>query len=82
MGRSALRNRLQFLPGAVAAALYAASAGVVAGAIGCVHAGSLAFGARTAAIGFLIASALIGYALWRAHRPQRGAFLDKTYHGQ
>jgi hypothetical protein len=78
MGRSALRNRLQLLPGAAAAALYAASAG----AIGCVHAGNLAFGARTAAIGFLIASALIGYALWRAHRPQRRAYLDKRYHGQ
>ena len=77
-----MRNRLQLLPGAAAAALYAASAGIVAGAIGCVHAGNLAFGARTAAIGFLIASALIGYALWRTHRPQRRAYLDKTYHGQ
>ncbi len=41
----ALRNALQALPGAAAAALYAAAAGVIVGILGCVLAGSLAFGA-------------------------------------
>ena len=53
----ALRGALQALPGAAAAALYAAAAGVIAGIFGCVLAGSLAFGVRSALAGFVIAVA-------------------------
>ena len=77
-----MRNRWHVLPGAAAAALYAASAGIVVGTLGCLHTGNLAFGIRAGAIGFLISGALLGYALWRANRPPRRAFLDRTYHGQ
>jgi hypothetical protein len=77
-----MRHRLHLLPEAATGMLYAASIGVVAGAIGVVQTGSLAFGARTAALGFVIAGALLGLARWRMHRPDRRAFLDKTYHGQ
>src|SRR5262245_11680201 len=76
----ALRNALQGLPGAVAAALYAAAAGVIAGILGCVLAGSLAFGARSALVGFVVAGAALGYARWRANRAQRSGFLDRWYH--
>ena len=76
----ALRGALQALPGAAAAALYAAAAGVIAGIFGCVLAGSLAFGVRSALAGFVIAVAALGYARWRANRSQRRAFLDRWYH--
>ena len=76
----ALRNALQALPGAAAAALYAAAAGVIVGILGCVLAGSLAFGLRSALVGFVIAGAVLGYARWRTSRPRRGAFLDRWYH--
>jgi high-affinity Fe2+/Pb2+ permease len=76
----ALRSALQGLPGAAAAALYAAAAGVIVGILGCVLAGSLAFGARSAVIGFLVTCAVLGYARWRAHRSQRRGFLDRWYH--
>jgi hypothetical protein len=76
----ALRSALQALPGAAAAALYAAAAGVAAGILGCVLAGSLMFGLRSALVGFVIAGAALGYARWRANRPRRRAFLDRWYH--
>ena len=76
----ALRSALQALPAAAAAALYAAAAGVIAGILGCVLAGSLAFGARSAVVGFLVTGAVLGYARWRAHRSQRRGFLDRWYH--
>lgn len=75
-----MRSALHALPGAAAAALYAAAAGVIAGILGCVIAGSLAFGARSALAGFVITGAALGYARWRAHRSQRRAFLDRWYH--
>src|SRR5262245_16477289 len=75
----ALRNALQALPGAAAAALYAAAAGVIAGILGCVFAGRLAFGARSALVGFLVTIAVLGYARWRAIRSQRRGFLDRWY---
>ena len=76
----ALRTTLQALPGAAAAALYAAAAGVIAGILGCVLAGSLAFGARSALVGFLVTVGVLGYARWRASRSQRRGFLDRWYH--
>lgn len=76
----ALRSALHALPGAAAAALYAAAAGVIAGILGCVLAGRLAIGVRSAIVGFVIAGAALGYARWRANRPQRRAFLDRWYH--
>jgi hypothetical protein len=76
----ALRNALQALPGAAAAALYAAAAGVIAGILGCVLAGSLTFGLRSALAGFVLAGAALGYVRWRANRAQRRAFLDRWYH--
>jgi hypothetical protein len=75
-----LRNTLQVLPGAVAAALYAASIGVVAGILGCILAGNLAVGIRSAIVGFVIVVALLGYVRWRAYRSRRAAFLDRWYH--
>jgi hypothetical protein len=77
-----VRNRLNLVPGAAATALYAASIGIIAGTVGCIHAGNLAFGAQAAAFGFVIASALLGFGLWRLHRPQRRAFLDRDYHSE
>ena len=76
----ALRSALQALPGAAAAALYAAAAGVIAGILGCVLAGSLAFGARSALVGFVITGAALAYARWRANRSQKRGFLDRWYH--
>ena len=75
-----MRNALQALPGMAAAALYAAAAGVIAGILGCVLAGSLAFGLRSALVGFVIAGAALGYVHRRSNRPRRGAFLDRWYH--
>ena len=75
-----MRARLQFLPGAATACLYSASIGIVTAAIGCMYARDLAFAARDFLAGFLLAAALFGYGLWRAHRPKRRAFLDRWYH--
>jgi hypothetical protein len=76
----ALRSALHALPGAAAAALYAAAFGMIAGILGCAFAGSLGFGVRTAAIAFLLAVAVLGYARRRAQRSRRAAFLDRWYH--
>jgi len=75
-----LRETLQYLPGAAAAALHAASIGLAAGALGCIVAGNLAFGVRSALVGFVLAGAVLGYAAWRNIRARRSAFLDRWYH--
>ena len=75
-----MRETLQSLPGAAAAALHAASVGVAAGVLGCIVAGNLAFGVRSALVGFVLAAAVLGYATWRSIRARRSAFLDRWYH--
>jgi hypothetical protein len=75
-----LRSTLHALPGAAAAALYAAAFGMIAGIVGCAFAGSLGFGVRTAIVAFLLALAVLGYGRWRAHRARRAGFLDRWYH--
>ncbi len=75
-----MRETLQYLPGAATAALYAASIGLAAGVLGCVVAGNLAFGVRSALAGFVLAGAVFGYAAWRSMRARRSAFLDRWYH--
>jgi hypothetical protein len=79
-GDSILRETLQYLPGAAAAALYAASIGLAAGVLGCIAAGSLMVGLRSALVGFVLAGAVFGYATWRSIRARRSAFLDRWYH--
>ena len=79
-GQLALRDTLQYLPGAAAAALHAASIGVAAGVLGCIMAGNLAFGMRSALLGFVLGAATLGYATWRSIRARRSAFLDRWYH--
>ena len=75
-----MRDTLQYLPGAAAAALHAASIGLAAGVLGCILAGNLAFGVRSALLGFVLAGAVLGYATWRSIRARRSAFLDRWYH--
>ena len=75
-----MRETQHFLPSAAAAALYAASIGVAAGVLGCIIAGNLAFGVRSALVGFVVAGAVLGYATWRSIRARRSAFLDRWYH--
>ena len=75
-----MRDTLQYLPGAAAAALHAASIGVAAGVLGCIMAGNLAFGMRSALLGFVLGAATLGYATWRSIRARRSAFLDRWYH--
>jgi hypothetical protein len=75
-----LRETLHILPGAAAAALHAASIGVAAGVLGCIAAGSLMVGLRSALVGFVLAGAVFGYAAWRNVRARRSAFLDRWYH--
>ena len=79
-GQLALRDTLQYLPGAAAAALHGASIGVAAGVLGCIMAGNLAFGMRSALLGFVLGAATLGYATWRSIRARRSAFLDRWYH--
>jgi hypothetical protein len=75
-----LRSALHALPGAAAAALYAAAFGMIAGVLGCAFAGSLGFGVRAAIVAFLLAVAVLAYGRWRAQRLRRAAFLDRWYH--
>jgi hypothetical protein len=79
-GQLALRDTLQYLPGAAAAALHAASIGVATGVLGCIMAGNLAFGMRSGLVGFVLGAATLGYATWRSIRARRSAFLDRWYH--
>jgi hypothetical protein len=75
-----LREIPHILPGAATAALHSASIGVATGVLGCIAAGSLMVGLRSALVGFVLAGAVFGYAAWRSARARRSAFLDRWYH--